>query len=43
MTGQVAGVEHFVIKVANNKVGLIICKGGETIKICKKRLERVFM
>ncbi|ONK79113.1 uncharacterized protein A4U43_C01F3070 [Asparagus officinalis] len=30
--GDVAGAEHFSMKVPNNKVGLIIGKGGETIK-----------
>ncbi|XP_039143858.1 far upstream element-binding protein 2-like [Dioscorea cayenensis subsp. rotundata] len=30
--GSQAGVEHFSMKVPNNKVGLIIGKGGETIK-----------
>ncbi|KAL3633520.1 hypothetical protein CASFOL_022282 [Castilleja foliolosa] len=31
-TGQTYGSEQFVMKVANNKVGLVIGKGGETIK-----------
>ncbi|KAJ0964601.1 hypothetical protein J5N97_025739 [Dioscorea zingiberensis] len=30
--GPQAGVDHFTMKVPNNKVGLIIGKGGETIK-----------
>ncbi|XP_039142785.1 far upstream element-binding protein 1-like [Dioscorea cayenensis subsp. rotundata] len=30
--GPQVGVEHFTMKVPNNKVGLIIGKGGETIK-----------
>ncbi|KAJ9555796.1 hypothetical protein OSB04_010410 [Centaurea solstitialis] len=30
--GQPGGAEQFVMKVPNNKVGLIIGKGGETIK-----------
>ncbi|XP_006355327.1 far upstream element-binding protein 2 [Solanum tuberosum] len=37
ITGQVAGAEQFVMKVANNKVGLIIGKGGETIKNMQAR------
>ncbi|GFP98640.1 far upstream element-binding protein 3 [Phtheirospermum japonicum] len=32
LTGQTYGSEQFVMKVANNKVGLVIGKGGETIK-----------
>ncbi|KAM7510859.1 hypothetical protein LguiB_009734 [Lonicera macranthoides] len=32
VTGQPGGAEQFVMKVPNNKVGLIIGKGGETIK-----------
>ncbi|XP_009589045.1 uncharacterized protein [Nicotiana tomentosiformis] len=32
ITGQVSGAEQFVMKVPNNKVGLVIGKGGETIK-----------
>ncbi|KAL3650762.1 hypothetical protein CASFOL_007165 [Castilleja foliolosa] len=32
LTGSAAGAEQFVMKVANNKVGLVIGKGGETIK-----------
>ncbi|KAL8063222.1 hypothetical protein ABFX02_01G014500 [Erythranthe guttata] len=31
-TGQPFGAEQFVMKVPNNKVGLVIGKGGETIK-----------
>nr|CAN67284.1 hypothetical protein VITISV_021596 [Vitis vinifera] len=36
LTGQ-AGSEQFVMKVPNNKVGLIIGKGGETIKNMQAR------
>ncbi|XP_031119767.1 far upstream element-binding protein 2-like isoform X2 [Ipomoea triloba] len=32
LTGQQSGAEQFVMKVPNNKVGLVIGKGGETIK-----------
>ncbi|VFQ84711.1 unnamed protein product [Cuscuta campestris] len=32
LTGHQGGAEQFVMKVANNKVGLVIGKGGETIK-----------
>ncbi|XP_023757573.2 uncharacterized protein LOC111906072 [Lactuca sativa] len=32
MPGESGGAEQFVMKVPNNKVGLIIGKGGETIK-----------
>jgi far upstream element-binding protein len=32
MTGQPGGSEQFVMKVPTNKVGLVIGKGGETIK-----------
>ncbi|CAA2975901.1 far upstream element-binding 2 [Olea europaea subsp. europaea] len=32
LTGQPPGAEQFVMKVPNNKVGLVIGKGGETIK-----------
>ncbi|KAK9072064.1 hypothetical protein SSX86_008496 [Deinandra increscens subsp. villosa] len=32
LPGQQGGAEQFVMQVANNKVGLIIGKGGETIK-----------
>ncbi|OAY26836.1 far upstream element-binding protein 1 [Manihot esculenta] len=35
-TGQ-GGSEHFVMKIANNKVGLVIGKGGETIKNMQTR------
>ncbi|CAA2979194.1 far upstream element-binding 2-like [Olea europaea subsp. europaea] len=31
-TGQPSGAEQFVMKIPNNKVGLVIGKGGETIK-----------
>ncbi|KAJ1423449.1 K-like proteiny domain [Sesbania bispinosa] len=41
LTGQ-AGSDEFVMKIPNNKVGLIIGKGGETIKICKLQLEHEF-
>ncbi|KAE8714017.1 hypothetical protein F3Y22_tig00110201pilonHSYRG00045 [Hibiscus syriacus] len=40
LTGH-AGSEHFEMKIPNNKVGLVIGKGGETIKICKLELELV--
>ncbi|RAL52884.1 hypothetical protein DM860_007652 [Cuscuta australis] len=32
LTGHQGGAEQFVMRVANNKVGLVIGKGGETIK-----------
>ncbi|KAL0394157.1 UNVERIFIED_CONTAM: Far upstream element-binding protein 2 [Sesamum latifolium] len=32
LAGQPSGTEQFVMKVANNKVGLVIGKGGETIR-----------
>ncbi len=32
VTGQPGGAEQFVMQIPNNKVGLIIGKGGETIK-----------
>ncbi|CAN8284323.1 unnamed protein product [Cochlearia groenlandica] len=32
MGGQQAGSDQFVMKIPNNKVGLVIGKGGETIK-----------
>ncbi|XP_059640484.1 uncharacterized protein LOC132282735 [Cornus florida] len=32
LTGHQAGGEQFVMKIPNNKVGLVIGKGGETIK-----------
>lgn len=32
LAGPPAGAEQFVMKVANNKVGLVIGKGGETIR-----------
>ncbi|KAM7490526.1 hypothetical protein LguiA_033447 [Lonicera macranthoides] len=37
ITGQQGGAEQFVMKVPNNKVGLIIGKGGETIKNMQAR------
>ncbi|KAL6536237.1 hypothetical protein OROGR_012809 [Orobanche gracilis] len=37
LTGQTSGFEQFVMKVANNKVGLVIGKGGETIKSMQAR------
>ncbi|KAL6544323.1 hypothetical protein OROGR_010820 [Orobanche gracilis] len=37
LTGQTSGPEQFVMKVANNKVGLVIGKGGETIKSMQAR------
>ncbi|KAL4296645.1 hypothetical protein GQ457_12G021000 [Hibiscus cannabinus] len=36
MTGQ-AGSEHFEMKIPSNKVGLVIGKGGETIKSMQAR------
>ncbi|PPD84039.1 hypothetical protein GOBAR_DD19030 [Gossypium barbadense] len=36
LTGQ-AGSEHFEMKIPNNKVGLVIGKGGETIKNMQAR------
>ncbi|KAE8664385.1 hypothetical protein F3Y22_tig00112800pilonHSYRG00099 [Hibiscus syriacus] len=36
MTGQ-AGSEHFEMKIQSNKVGLVIGKGGETIKSMQAR------
>ncbi|CAL1370472.1 unnamed protein product [Linum trigynum] len=35
--GGQAGGDHFVMKVPNNKVGLVIGKGGETIKSMQAR------
>ncbi|KAL6980064.1 hypothetical protein U1Q18_021715 [Sarracenia purpurea var. burkii] len=32
LTGQQSGAEQFVMQIPNNKVGLVIGKGGETIK-----------
>ncbi|CAH9126610.1 unnamed protein product [Cuscuta epithymum] len=32
LTGQQSGAEQYVMQVPNNKVGLVIGKGGETIK-----------
>ncbi|XP_075476410.1 uncharacterized protein LOC142517831 [Primulina tabacum] len=37
MTGQPSGTDPFVIMVPNNKVGLVIGKGGETIKNMQAR------
>ncbi|KAK6116850.1 hypothetical protein DH2020_049416 [Rehmannia glutinosa] len=37
LTGQPSGAEQFVMKIANNKVGLVIGKGGETIKNMQAR------
>ncbi|KAA8521293.1 hypothetical protein F0562_011961 [Nyssa sinensis] len=37
LTGQQAGADQFVMKIPNNKVGLIIGKGGETIKNMQAR------
>uniref|UniRef100_A0A5B6ZHN7 K Homology domain-containing protein n=2 Tax=Davidia involucrata TaxID=16924 RepID=A0A5B6ZHN7_DAVIN len=37
LPGQQAGAEQFVMEVPNNKVGLIIGKGGETIKNMQAR------
>ncbi|XP_031101659.1 far upstream element-binding protein 2-like [Ipomoea triloba] len=37
VTGQQAGAEQFVMQVPNNKVGLVIGKGGETIKNMQAR------
>ncbi|KAK6140847.1 hypothetical protein DH2020_025415 [Rehmannia glutinosa] len=37
LTGPPAGAEQFVMKVPNNKVGLVIGKGGETIKNMQAR------
>ncbi|KAL6533996.1 hypothetical protein OROHE_013829 [Orobanche hederae] len=37
LTGQTSGAEQFVMKVPNNKVGLVIGKGGETIKNMQAR------
>ncbi|KAH9761503.1 F17H15.1/F17H15.1 [Citrus sinensis] len=36
LTGQ-AGSDHFAMKIPNNKVGLVIGKGGETIKNMQAR------
>ncbi|XP_051129168.1 uncharacterized protein LOC127250062 [Andrographis paniculata] len=36
-TGQPSGADQFVMKVPNNKVGLVIGKGGETIKNMQAR------
>ncbi|GLT57622.1 hypothetical protein SLA2020_305820 [Shorea laevis] len=36
LTGQ-AGIEHFEMKIPNNKVGLVIGKGGEMIKSMQTR------
>ncbi|XP_019198931.1 PREDICTED: far upstream element-binding protein 2-like isoform X2 [Ipomoea nil] len=37
LTGQQSGAEQFVMKVPNNKVGLVIGKGGESIKNMQAR------
>ncbi|XAR70807.1 hypothetical protein NMG60_11027809 [Bertholletia excelsa] len=37
LTGQQAGAEQFVMKIPNNKVGLVIGKGGDTIKNMQAR------
>ncbi|KAI3468141.1 hypothetical protein Pfo_024804 [Paulownia fortunei] len=37
LTGQQSGAEQFVMKIPNNKVGLVIGKGGETIKNMQAR------
>ncbi|KAL8475447.1 hypothetical protein ACS0TY_028196 [Phlomoides rotata] len=37
VTGQPSGAEQFVMKIPNNKVGLVIGKGGETIKNMQAR------
>ncbi|CAI9093652.1 OLC1v1029207C1 [Oldenlandia corymbosa var. corymbosa] len=37
VSGQQAGGDQFVMKVPNNKVGLVIGKGGETIKSMQNR------
>ncbi|XP_057477639.1 uncharacterized protein LOC130765276 [Actinidia eriantha] len=37
VTGQQPGAEQFVMKIPNNKVGLVIGKGGETIKNMQAR------
>ncbi|KAL6985514.1 hypothetical protein U1Q18_018890 [Sarracenia purpurea var. burkii] len=37
VTGQPSGSEQFVMKVPNNRVGLVIGKGGETIKNMQAR------
>ncbi|CAH9106330.1 unnamed protein product [Cuscuta epithymum] len=37
LTGQQIGGEQFVMRVPNNKVGLVIGKGGETIKNMQAR------
>nr|GMC50958.1 far upstream element-binding protein 1-like [Ipomoea batatas] len=37
VTGQQPGAEQFVMKVPNNKVGLVIGKGGESIKNMQAR------
>ncbi|KAK4401213.1 Far upstream element-binding protein 2 [Sesamum angolense] len=37
LTGQPSGAEQFVMKIPNNKVGLVIGKGGETIKNMQAR------
>ncbi|KAL0327505.1 UNVERIFIED_CONTAM: Far upstream element-binding protein 1 [Sesamum angustifolium] len=42
LTGQPSGAEQFVMKIPNNKVGLVIGKGGETIKNMQARTGLVF-
>ncbi|KAL3500687.1 hypothetical protein ACH5RR_039780 [Cinchona calisaya] len=37
VTGQLSGADQFVMRVPNNKVGLVIGKGGETIKNLQSR------
>ncbi|PIN13248.1 K-homology type RNA binding protein [Handroanthus impetiginosus] len=37
VAGQPSGAEQFVMKIPNNKVGLVIGKGGETIKNMQAR------
>ncbi|XP_075505454.1 uncharacterized protein LOC142542611 [Primulina tabacum] len=37
MTGQQSGTDRYVFMVPNNKVGLVIGKGGETIKNMQAR------
>ncbi|XP_075504496.1 uncharacterized protein LOC142541935 [Primulina tabacum] len=38
MTGQQSGTDPYVFMVPNNKVGLVIGKGGETIKNMQARI-----
>ncbi|KAH6783853.1 KH domain-containing protein [Perilla frutescens var. hirtella] len=37
LTGQPSGADQFVLQIPNNKVGLVIGKGGETIKNMQAR------